>query len=263
MRNILLNVPTPLLVLLIVGGGALLAAGTTYLLRRTISEEAHTSNNEVAGFILAALGVVYGVLLAFMVLVVWQAYDTANRTVEEEANVVVNIYRLGQAAPAPYGPQLRATAEQYTRNVIAEEWNAMQTGSASASVHANLEEFWSVHRALEGDESYSGNHDDQLFDALDNLGNARRIRLLESRLELPGLMWALLIVGGVITIGFTLFLRAPNLVPHLLMTAMFGGLVAFVLLLIVELDNPFTGDIRVQPLAFQQALELFESLRGN
>jgi hypothetical protein len=263
MRFLLLSVSTPVLIALIVGGGALLSAAATFLVRRRIPEEEHIANNEVAGFILAAVGAVYGVLLAFMVLVVWQAYEDANRTVEQEANILVDIYRLGQAVPDPYGAQLRERAVEYARHVIDDEWDKMQTGDESDLVHNTVEEFWNVHRALDADSALTGNHDGQLFDALQELGNERRIRLLDSRLDLPGLMWMLLIGGGVVTIGFTLFLRAPNWLPHLLMAAMFGGLVAFVLLLIVELDNPFAGDIRIQPLAFQQALVLFERLRGN
>jgi hypothetical protein len=47
------------------------------------------------------------------------------------------------------------------------------------------------------------------------------------------------------------------------MGALFAGLVAFVLLLIIELDSPFAGEIKVEPLSFQQALDAFNRLGGN
>lgn len=263
MRYLLLTFPTPVLVLLIVGGSALLSVAVTYFVRTRMSEQEHVANNEVAGFILAAVGAVYGVLLAFMVLVVWQAYEEAQQTVEQEANTLVDIYRLGQALPEPYQSQIRDYTVEYAHEVIEDEWSRLESGSHSSQVDATVEKLWSVHLAIHSGQVPPDSHDDQLFRSLGDLGNERRIRLLDSRLDLPGLMYLLLISGGIVTIGFTLFLRAPNPVPHLLMAGLFAGLIAFVLLLIIELDNPFAGEVKINPVAFQQALELFESLRGN
>lgn len=263
LRELLLEFSTPLLVMLIVGGSALLGIVSTYLVRRFIDERIHQANNEVAGFIFAAVGVIYGVLIAFMVLVVWEEFQTARVIVEQEANLAVNIFRLGQALPEPDSGLVQETIIEYTQQVIQSEWHTMETGQASESVDAALEKLWTVHRQIDFDKAKGTFHPEHLFKLLNELGNTRRLRLLESRTEIPPLMYSLLISGAVVTIGFTLFLRAPNLRAHLLMAGMFAGLVAFVLLLIVELDNPFLGEIRVQPTAFQQALELLTDLRGK
>lgn len=263
MRYLLLTFSTPVLLLLIVGGSVLLAMATTYLVRRWVTEKEHIQNNEVAGFLFAAVGVVYGVLLAFMVLVVWQSVEDAQVTVEQEANVLVNVYRLGQELPEPYGGQIKAYAIEYAQNVINDEWLDMSYGTESIPVRDTIEKMWTVHRAIDAAKLTITGHEGQLFDSLEALGDLRRIRLLESRQELPTLMWVLLIGGALVTMGFTLFLRAPNLRPHLLMAGLFAGLLAFVLVLVIELDNPFTGDVRIQPVAFQQALELFLRLNTN
>lgn len=256
----LLFLPEWLLMLTVVGGSAALAVGATYLVRLVVDEKEHLANNEVAGFIFSAVGVVYGVLLAFLVLVVWQTFEDAQVNVEHEANALVNIYRLGQGLPDPEGSQVLTLARQYAQQVKDLEWTAMETGKSSPEVDQTLEDLWRIHRTLDASDTRSDNHEQQFFDSLNNLGNERRVRLLQSRLELPRLMWILLIVGGLITIGFTLFLRAPNWKAHLLMTGMFAGLVAFVLLLIVELDNPFSGDVRVSSLAFEQAIDIFNQI---
>ncbi len=261
MRFLLLTFPTPVLVLLIVGGSIALSVALTYLVRRRVDEQTHQANNEVAGFIFAAVGVVYGVLLAFMVLVVWQEFEEAQSSIEHEANVAVNIYRLAQELPAPYASRLQVDIVEYTERVVNQEWATMQTGDASPDVDATIEKMWTEHRALHESNLPLSSHEGELFDSIQSLTDLRRIRLLESRLEIPTLMWILLIGGAAVTLGFTLFLRAPNWKAHLLMAAMFSGLVAFVLLLIVELDNPFTGDVHVPPTAFQLALQLFSKLK--
>lgn len=263
MRNLLLTFSTPALLLLIVGGSVLLTMGITYFVRSRIEEKEHIQNNEVAGFLLAAVGAVYGVLLAFMVLVVWQSYEDAQVTVEQEANTLVNIYRLGQELPEPFGGEIKAYTIEYAQNVINDEWHEMAYARESIPVRDTIEKLWTVHRAIDAAHLQVSDHESQLFNSLEDLGDERRIRLLESRQELPPLMWMLLIGGALVTLGFTLFLRAPNQLPHLMMAGMFAGLIAFVLVLIIELDNPFTGDVSLPPTAFQQALDVFLRLNGN
>ncbi len=263
MRELLLQFSTPALVLLIVGGGALFAMGTTFLVRRVVDEKMHQANNEVAGFMFAGVAAIYGVLLAFMVLVVWQEYEEARVNVEEEANTVVNIFRLGQELPEPAATLVQTSAMEYTRNVINDEWTAMQNGQSSKSVDVAVEKLWELHRQLDDANAQPLLHQEQFFKLLDELGNTRRIRLLASRSEIPPLLYLLLISGAFVTIGFTLFFRAPNFRAHLMMSGLFAGLVAFVLLLIIELDNPFLGEIRVHPVAFEQTLDLLNELSGK
>jgi len=55
------------------------------LMRRRIGLERLTSNNEIAGFKFAAVGVIYAVLLAFAVFVVWGKFNDAETAVVQEA----------------------------------------------------------------------------------------------------------------------------------------------------------------------------------
>lgn len=260
MREIMLEIPSPVLILMIVGVSALSAIAATYFVRARVDARVHQANNEVAGFMFAAIATVYGVLLAFSVLVVWQTFEETQVTVEQEVNALVDMYRVAQELPAPYGDQIQAYTEDYVRTVLDDEWATMRHGRASPKTAAALEQLWSAHHQLHAGNSADRALETDLLHALQEVGNQRRIRLLQSRSELPTLLWLVLIGGGVITLGFALFFRAPNARAHLLMTAMFAGLVAFILLLILELDNPFSGSPRIQPHAFEQALELFQTL---
>jgi hypothetical protein len=261
MRNFLLSIPSYVLLPVILLGSALFAMAATYAVRKQVDEQVHKDNTEVAGFIFAAVGVIYGVLLAFMVLVVWQEYAEANVSAQHEANALANVYRLAGGFPDPFGPRLQAAAVHYGRTVVADEWPKMAVGEPSERATEAIESLWAIHRELHLDKATADEHEDDLFQSLERLSNERRIRLLASRDELPGLLWLLLIGGGLVTIGFTLFLRAPNSVAHLLMAAAFAALVAFVIFLIVELDNPFAGEVHVRPIALEQTLQLFEYLQ--
>lgn len=260
MRELLLTFSTPALLLLIVGGSALLTSAAIFFLRRVVDEKIHQANNEVAGFLFAGVAVMYGVLLAFMVLVVWEMFESSRVTVEHEANTLVSVFRLSQEIPDPASQFAQTLAIEYAQQVVNQEWDAMAYGKSSASVDVTMEKLWEIYRSLGADSLVDRQ---QYFETLAALASYRRVRLLDSRTEIPQIMWGLLICGGIITIGFTFFFRAPNFKAHLMMGALFAGLVAFILLLIIDLDNPFTGDVKIQPTAFLQILELLQELRGN
>lgn len=261
LRFLLLEFSTPILALMIVGGATSLTVAATYLVRRLVPEEIHASNNQVAGFLFAAVAVIYGVLVAFTTLAVWQQFQDAQVTVEREANVSVDLFRFAQGLPRPYAMELKDADMDYVRSVVNDEWATMVQGEPSPQAANALEKIWELHRHLHLASVNLQMNDEKLFATIDELGNLRRIQLLASRAELPTLMWMLLWGGALVTIGFTLFFRAHIPRAQLLMATMMSGLISFMLLLIIELDSPFTGTLHVMPLAFQNALELMQHLQ--
>ena len=79
-----------------------LAMTCTVLLRRRFGLERLKVNNEVAGFKFATVGVLYAVLLAFAVIVVWEKYSEAENTVADRSR------RGGDRLPPFQGSQRRA-----------------------------------------------------------------------------------------------------------------------------------------------------------
>jgi len=82
------------------------------LMRRRIGLERLTSNNEIAGFKFAAAGVIYAVLLAFAVFVVWEKFNDAETAVVQEAGASATIYRL-TTGPDPEAVATRAAMGNY------------------------------------------------------------------------------------------------------------------------------------------------------
>ena len=71
------------------------------LVQRLVPPDLRGEHNNVAGFIYAVLGVSYAVLLAFVVIAVWQDYKTAQSNVESEANELAGVYFLASQLPEP------------------------------------------------------------------------------------------------------------------------------------------------------------------
>src|SRR5215208_150217 len=99
--------------ILVVGGICLLALAGFELVQRLVPADSRQRHNDVAGFIYAALGVIYAVLLALVVIAVWEEYQAASETVEQEANAVAEIYWLANRLPEPQGTHLQELARSY------------------------------------------------------------------------------------------------------------------------------------------------------
>jgi Protein of unknown function (DUF4239) len=102
------------------------------LVQRLVPSSLREEHNDVAGFIYAVVGVMYAVLMAFVVIVVWQAYEAAKDTVESEANELAGVYFLADRFPDPERERVRGLARSYARVVVEEEWPLMERGEISA-----------------------------------------------------------------------------------------------------------------------------------
>src|SRR5215210_8197822 len=111
-----------------VGGTCLLALAGLEVVQRLVPATSRQQHNDVAGFIYAALGVIYAVLLALVVIAVWGEYDAAGETVEQEANAVAEIFWLAHRLPEPEGTHLQELCRSYAEEVSHKEWPLMEQG---------------------------------------------------------------------------------------------------------------------------------------
>src|SRR5215212_3225949 len=110
---------------LIVCGACLAAAVGLALVQRLVPTEVRQKHNDVAGFIYAVLGVIYAVLLALVVIAVWEQFDAANETTEQEANALAEIFWLAHQLPEPEGRELQELCRSYAEEVVNVGWPLM------------------------------------------------------------------------------------------------------------------------------------------
>ena len=98
------------------------------MVQRLVPHEKRQEHNDVAGFLYAVVGIVYAVLLALLVIAVWERYQKANETVESEANGVAEVAWLAHRLPEPERHVLQEDARAYAQEVVDEEWPLMEQG---------------------------------------------------------------------------------------------------------------------------------------
>jgi len=248
---------------LVVFGVCLAAAAGLELVQRLVPAEKRQEHNDVAGFLYAVVGIVYAVLLALLVIAVWEQYQSANETVESEASAVGEIAWLAHRLPEPERHELQEDARSYAREVVDKEWPLMEQRIEGKQ---GTPEGWDLVddiRATLQEVEPSTVAEQELYaeglDRIQRLGDARRMRFVAAEESLPGVLWAVLVFGGVVTVGFTYLFGMRNTWAHRLMVMSLTAVIALVLFTIGVMEHPFSGGARIEPSAFDLILERFET----
>jgi hypothetical protein len=92
---------------------------------------------------------------------------------------------------------------------------------------------------------------------MNDLSGSRRLRILYSRMEVHSILWLVLLIGAVPTVAYTLlfsnkhaWVQAVNM-GSMMLIVMMG------LLITLSLQYPFSGNVSIQPDAFQELLVSF------
>lgn len=238
-------------------GAALLVL---WLVRRLVSHDRLTPHNEVSGFVYAAIGVIYAVILGFVVISVWEQYSDAESHARQEADAVGNLYRLADGLPQPSRQAIQRAVIDYASAVVDEEWPAMADGTPLNQWElAHLDALWSALYTVEATTPREQQLYAATIDQMDALSGHRLERLEDADSGLLGIMWAVMIVGGLLTVLFPCLFGVENGFVHALIIGTLAAAIGLLLFTVYELDHPFQGDVHVQPDGFELVLEQFSS----
>jgi hypothetical protein len=225
------------------------------VVRRLFSLERLTTNNEVAGFKFAVVGVTYAVLLGFAVIVVWEKFRDAEASVAQEASAVIALERLSIGLEPEVGAMVRQRLYTYVQATIVNDWPAMAKAETSNVAARALDNLYAAVLTDTPDTPRGSAILNEMLNRLDVLTAARRDRLLLSTGVVPGVLWSVLFGGAAVTLTFTFFFGLKSLGTQIIMTAMLATLIFMALYVAVEIDHPFTGPVSVGPDAMRYALE--------
>jgi Protein of unknown function (DUF4239) len=252
----LAGLPIWLGALLIVVLPTALAMCGPVLVRRRFTLERLTTNNDIAGFKFATVGVIYAVLLAFAVIIVWERFSDAETAVVEEAGAAATLYRLAAGNEAA-AKATRASLSNYLQVAIDQDWPQMARQKSSPEATRALDTLYASTLEL----THSGLLQQavlvEVFHQLDLITQARRTRLHFSIGIVPGMLWGVLVLGGVLTVGFTFFFGTRNLHAQMLMTGILSVIVFMGLFVIVSINHPFTGPVHTDAGPLRAVLEDF------
>lgn len=205
------------------------------------------SHNDIVGYYLAAVTVFYGITLGLVAVGTWTTFSAVSDKVDHEAEVVGSFFRDTTGYPAAVRDPMEADLKDYLRYVIGPGWALQRQGivpTGSAIFLTRIQD-----RLLAYEPPTIGQQvlHAEAFHQFNELVEARRARLDAVTVGLPGALWALVVVGALISIVVTLFFDTQSLRVHLWMTVLISTLLGLMVFLIGTLDNPFRGKVAVGP----------------
>lgn len=245
MTSILAALPAWLSGLLIIGGLPVLVAGLQALIRRSFPVLRERRQNDVAGFLLAVIGVVYAVAAGFILIDMNENRDEAKNAARSDALKLLAISKVSQVMGDEVQQQISAHVLAYERAVV-ESWPPGE-GSTEAPERAMdrlVTEISGLRPKGLAQQAF-------VWDATSEL---MEVSVAHQNLDLEGregyldpALWMAMLISSSATLAFCLLFGLENARLHYLMVAGVTIVVAVDLFLMVQLNYSFKGDLSVQP----------------
>ncbi len=237
------------------------------IVHRLVPLEIRRSHNDIVGFTIAVVGVAYAVLLAFIAVATWETFKKSDDIVGAEANYVGDVFLNTIGLPDDLSRELRGHLDRYIDTVITQEWPAQREGRSDQDT---LQKGWDILAdfhfdiaRFRPDNAGEAQVQGQLLRSLSNLYDARRGRLLAAREHVRPVVWWIIAIGGVLTVGFSCLFGTMHFAMHAVVTALLAASLAIVVVLIVEHDYPFRGSPTISDEAFRFVKRTMDALESR
>ena len=257
-RWVLNAVPTWLLAVAVLGGFVALAVGGERWVRRRYPAAAEGKYHDAASSLLQVILVLFGFVLGFAIVLLYQNLNDARISVEQEATSVALLTRDISVFDAEVIADINPLLDEYVHEVVDDEWEAMANGEPSYGGYEIVSDLFGALARWE-----PGSIQQQVYyeEAIANLNAAvgdRRTRLARAQEGLPFLFYLLIVTGAISLIVCLWMLGEAHVFGRTWMTAFVGLLIGLNLFLVLTLDHPYSGDFAVSPQPFKEgALRVF------
>ncbi|MFI8825610.1 hypothetical protein [Streptomyces sp. NPDC053431] len=224
---------------------AALAIGLTanHLRRRRVTEAPEEAEASISDLI-SPLETLAVLLVAFVIVVAAESYGTAGTAAGAEAHRVDQLYEVADYAPEPERAGMHGAAVCYARAIMTYEWPSMiDKGEKAAEASVWSSDFRRHFKALAAKNAGTF---ELLVEADDERSVARQTRLSEALPAIPAVVYWFMVVSLAATVGaFAFGLPRRRGASHFVLLFVLAGLFTGSLLLIEDIDKPFSGQIRI------------------
>ncbi|GAA3542655.1 DUF4239 domain-containing protein [Amycolatopsis ultiminotia] len=237
-------------------GAAGSAAVIGYLVRRFGWDEGRRDNNDAAGQVFTIVGGLHAVLVAFVLISLFDGVGTARDDSYSEADSLVAATWAAQALPGDTGEQVRTLAIAYADTVARQEWPRLaDRGPQPETGWTQLDRMRRAVAAATASDDWETDRKNEATDELWQVYQDRQSRLTGA--QAPGVgsvMWFALILGSVIFVLLPNLFGGTRMAAHLVLVSTLAATIALLLYAIFQLQNPFAGGASVHPDAYTSVL---------
>jgi Protein of unknown function (DUF4239) len=255
MRDWLLTLPIPWMALIIFGATYLIAA-CVYLavVRLAVGDRARAFKAFSPGM-LPPLGIIFGLLVGFVAVQVWNDFDKAKLAVATEASALRAVVLLDGSLPEEQRMHLRTLINRHIDEAANREWPAMAHEHLTlATLPTALVEALQLTVSLNPQDEAQRTAQREIVAALQRALDARRQRIIISQSSVGPVKWAAILLQGLCALIAIALVHSDNRLTCAIAVAIFATGIALSSLLIAAYSRPFTGDISVKPELLRQVV---------
>lgn len=207
--------------------------------------------NEVTGAILHGILIIYGLAVALIAIAVWESYSDVTKVVSEEATAIASLYRDFSGYPEPTRTQLRDDLRAYTDQIIHGAWPIQRRGGTPTEgvvmMTSVQDRLFAFNPATEAQKILHA----ETLHAYNELILARRLRVDALGSGLPPAMWAVVLIGALITLWASYFFDVGSVRLQRIMVGLLASLMGLLVFLILVYDRPLVGTHGIGPEAYE------------
>lgn len=240
-----------------VAGAALVAGFVGYLVRKFGGDEGRSDNNDAAGQVFTIVGGLHAVLVAFILISLFDAASEARDGSYHEADSLVAAVWAADSLGTEVKDEVRRLSAAYITTVEQQEWPRMADGGSTVpeTGWTQLDQLRKAVEKASSDDEWVRERKAEATTQLWQVYEARqdRLKAVEGS-TVSGVVWFALILGSVISILLPNLFGGTRLAAHLVIVSTLAGTITLLLFAIYQLQNPFGGGVRIPPDAFTAAL---------
>ena len=260
--SFLLDLPIGLSFVIICSFTVLISVLGLRFVRKRYESDVMKENHEVAAVIFNAFGILYAVVVAFVVFVVWGRYDDAGKNFELEASQTADIFFISKAFPDSTSKQIKQALYEYGSSVVDDEFMKMSHGEGSSKTIEAVIKLNGIFLGMDIKSLPNTIVYEEAFKRLNDMTQYRRLRVFAAKDSVPSVIWIVLIVGAVIMVSYTYFFTIRKALPQNLMTAALTITLTLILFLIFILDHPFSGTTAISSAPMSSTVTTMKKALG-
>jgi positive regulator of sigma E activity len=251
-----LNLPIPWMAF-IVFAATFVVAACVYLVvvRLAVDDRRARAFKAFSPAMLPPLGIIFGLLVGFVAVQVWNDFDKAKLAVATEASAVRAVVIFADTLPDEHRMQLRTLMNRHIEEAVNREWPAMAHERLTlAPLSTHLVEALQFTVSLKPQDESQRTAQREIVAALHRALDARRQRIILSQSEVGPVKWAAILLQGLFMLIAIAMVHSDNRLASAIAVAIFAMGIALSALLIAAYSRPFTGDISVKPELLQDVV---------
>jgi len=229
------------------------------LLNHLWPRERRRIHNDLIGWQLSVLGTTYAVILGFMLFTVWTTFGAAAVNSDLEADSALSVFRVAEALPEPQRTQLQNLSRAYVDSVLNNEWPQMSRGETPERTSTIATDMWKATLSAQVTSPTQINAQDHELTHVSELTKYRLTRIVQSADRLPGVLWCVLLIGGILTISSACMFGSESRSLQTVQVFSFSLLIALSLVAIADIHRPFRGVVHVEDYPFRRAQQIMNT----